>query len=214
MNMDQQIFKTIIISLICICSMSVKNVQAQQRFRVVNRALDINKATGVVHLNEEDSVGIAWISGLQLTTGKIEFDVRGVDKYQGSFVGLAFHGLNDSTYECIYFRPFNFRATDSLRRSHAIQYISKPAYDWPTLRERFPGKYERSIPDNVDPNGWFHVSIRVLRQSVSVYINGSRSAVFQISPLSHTGGKMVGYWVGHGSGGYWKNLKVTPTVQK
>jgi len=142
----------------------------------------------------------------QFKEGEIEFDVKGMDKFQGSFLGLAFHGADDKTYDAVYFRPFNFRAADTLRKSHAVQYISNPKYDWPVLRERFPGRYEKAMLPDIDPNGWFHVKLVIFRESVSVYINRSKVPVLETKLLSQTEGKMIGYWVGNGSGGEWKNL--------
>jgi len=186
-----------------------KLVEAQMsnaKLRAVNRVVSLDKKSKVVRLNEVDSVGIAWILDDQFREGEIEFDVKGMDKFQGSFLGLAFHGAGDKTYDAVYFRPFNFRAADTLRKSHAVQYISNPKYDWPVLRERFPGRYEKAMSPDIDPNGWFHVKLVIFRESVSVYINRSKVPVLETKLLSQTEGKMIGYWVGNGSGGEWKNL--------
>jgi len=56
--------------------------------------------------------------------------VRGKDLFQQSFVGLAFHGKDDNTYEAVYLRPFNVRSDDPVRRDHAVQYMSVPDFDW------------------------------------------------------------------------------------
>jgi len=186
-----------------------KLVEAQMSnaiLRAVNRVVSLDKKSKLVRLNEVDSVGIAWIMDEQFKEGEIEFDVKGMDKFQGSFLGLAFHGADDKTYDAVYFRPFNFRAADTLRKSHAVQYISNPKYDWPVLRERFPGRYEKAMLPDIDPNGWFHVKLVIFRESVSVYINRSKVPVLETKLLSQTEGKMIGYWVGNGSGGEWKNL--------
>src|SRR5882672_8119289 len=120
------------------------------QYQVVNRQLTIS-LDGIVHLSEVDGVGIAWIKQKEFKQGVIEFDAKGKDKLQGSFVGIAFHGLNDSTYEAVYFRPFNFRATDPQRHAHAVQYIANPQYDWSKLRADYPGKYEQPISPAPDP---------------------------------------------------------------
>jgi hypothetical protein len=210
--MKKQILKVASASFICFLVLRLTpHVQAQglnAGFRTVNRVISTDKSSKLIRLNEADSVGIAWILDQEFTNGEIEFDVKGIDKYQGSFIGLAFHGADDKTYEAVYFRPFNFRATDTLRRSHAVQYLSNPNYDWPVLRERFPGKYEKGMPPGIDPNGWFHVKLVILAESVRVYINSNKVPVLEISPLGHTRGKMIGYWVGNGSGGEWKNLNI------
>jgi len=196
---------------ICFLLAMPRYVQAQisnANLRVVNRVVSLDKSSKVVRLNEVDSVGIAWIVGEHFTEGDIEFDVKGIDKYQGSFVGIAFHGADDRTYEAVYFRPFNFKATDTLRKLHAIQYMSIPKFDWPVLRDRFPGKYEKAMASGIDPNGWFHVKLVIIAESLSIYINRSKVPVLQTELLSQTEGEMIGYWVGNGSGGEWKNLKI------
>ncbi len=77
-----------------------------RELRVVNRTM-VNDST--IHLNEAPGAGIAWIKNKQFASGTIEFDVKGKNVLQQSFVGIAFHGVNDSTYDAIYFRPFNFQ---------------------------------------------------------------------------------------------------------
>jgi len=207
--MKIQILRIVTAFLICIMLGLPSPVQAQMsnaKLRAVNRVVSLDKKSKVVRLNEVDSVGIAWVLNEQFTEGEIEFNVKGIDKFQGSFLGLAFHGADDRTYEAVYFRPFNFRAADTLRKSHAVQYMSNPEYDWPVLRERFPGTYEKAMPSDIDPNGWFHVKLVILDESVSVYINRSKIPVLETKLLGKTQGKMIGYWVGNGSGGEWKNL--------
>lgn len=181
----------------------------QKQYTVVNRSISAGADAGSIHLNEVDGDGKAWINGKSFTNGIIEFDIKGKDKMQGSFVGFAFHGLNDSTYEAIYFRPFNFRSTDPVRKSHAVQYIASPKYDWPTLRNQFPNKYEQPITPAPDPEQWFHVSITVENEKISVYVNNSNQPSLTVVPLVKTSGKMIGYWVGNTSGGDWKNLKIS-----
>lgn len=180
----------------------------KSKFKVVNRNLSLDKKSGAVHLNASENAGIAWIKGREFTKGTIEFDVKGQDKFQGSFVGIAFHGLNDTTYQSVYFRPFNFRATDPVRKAHAVQYIANPDYDWPKLREDFPNKYEQPVSPEPDPDQWFHVKITVSEVLISVDVNRGNQPVLEVKPLVHTGGKMIGYWVGNGSEGDWKNLKI------
>ena len=50
---------------------------------------------GVAHMNEAPGDGIAWIK--RFTEGTIELDIRGKDAFQQSFVGMAYHGIDDST---------------------------------------------------------------------------------------------------------------------
>jgi hypothetical protein len=87
-----------------------------------------------VRLSEAPGEGVAFLPGIEFATGTIEFDIRGRDVAQQSFVGVAFHGVDAAAYDAIYFRPFNFRARDPVSRSHAVQYHSLPVYTWQKLR--------------------------------------------------------------------------------
>ncbi len=197
--------------VLSIAVLSIANAYAQElkdRFEIVNRRASLDKKTGALHLNEVDGAGIAWMKGISFENGIIEFDVKGKDTLQRSFVGIAFHGVNDTTYQCIYFRPFNFRSDDAVRKSHSVQYIAMPKYDWPTLRENFPNKYEQAIKQNLDPDEWFHVKITVKGKQFAVYVNGEKQPSLEIQSLADTGGQRLGWWVGNGSGGDWKNLKI------
>jgi hypothetical protein len=209
--MKKTIFKAVVVCVLGITgSYKITSAQAlKTEFRLVNRSINLNKEPGTVHLNQAEGAGIAWINDKAFKSGIIEFDVKGKDEFQGSFVGIAYHGLNDSTYESIYFRPFNFLATDPGRKSHAVQYIANPNYDWPKLRADFPNKYEQPVSPAPDPNQWFHVKLIVTDEKVSVYVNEGARAALEIKPLVNTGGTMIGYWVGNGSAGDWKNLKIT-----
>ena len=180
----------------------------QGGYRVVNRI--ISYEGGGVHLSEADGVGLAWIKGQEFTTGEIAFDVKGRDVLQKSFVGIAFHGVNDSTYEAVYFRPFNFRTTDSLRRVHAVEYIAMPVYDWPKLRAEFPGKYEQPVSPAPDPTAWFHVRVVVMKEKISVFVNGAASPSLVVAPLVRTAGTQIGFWAGYGSDGDWRDIRIKP----
>ena len=197
------------LSLIFAQTISVKAQQGLRSYHVVNRSMELIKDSGIVRLNATEGVGIAWIKGEQFKEGIIEFDIKGKDAFQDSFVGIAFHGLNDTTYESIYFRPFNFRATDPVRKAHAVQYIANPAYDWPKLREEFPNQYERPVSPDIDPNDWFHVKISVVKDRITVYIANTRQPVLSVRSLLRRNGWKIGLWAGNGSDGSWKNLKLT-----
>lgn len=184
---------------------------AQGNYKVVNRSVSVGRdlKDTVIHLNEAEGAGIAWIRDKTFTQGLIEFDVKGKDAIQKSFVGIAFHGMNDSTYESVYFRPFNFKAGDPERNAHGVQYIALPLYDWPRLRAEHHNQYEKAVSPAPDPNDWFHVRIRVKGKKISVFVNDQASPALEVEQLADLNGKMIGYWVGNGSGGDWKNLTIT-----
>lgn len=208
-----KIYKTLFLLAACLCAVNCFGQLARPNeadFTVFNRQLSFG-TDGSMHLNGVANEGIAWINNKQFKNGTIEFDVKGNDKMQGSFVGIAYHGLNDTTYECIYFRPFNFLSADAIRKSHGVQYIAVPKHDWPLLREKYPNKYEQAVIPAPNPNAWFHVQIIVTPKKTSVYVNGAQKAALEVEPLTNTGGTKIGYWVGNGSPGDWKNLKITNT---
>jgi hypothetical protein len=163
-----------------------------------------------LRLDEREGDGIAWWPDLALADGTIEVDIRGKDVMQRSFVGVAFHGVDETTYDAVYFRPFNFKAADPARRVRAVQYVSPPAHTWSKLREEQPGRFEKGVLPVPDPNGWFHARIVVKSPDVRVYVNGSEQASLEVMQLSTRKTGWVGVWVGNGSGGEFANLEVMP----
>lgn len=160
----------------------------------------------VVHLDNKANNGIAWINNVSFKQGIIEFDVKGKDVLQQSFVGITFHGINDTTYNAIYFRPFNFNSPDANRKSHSVQYISMPQYDWSYLREKFPGKYENLLTKTIEANSWFHAKVVVSANAIEVFVNGDDKPSLTVKPLNnYTTGK-IGFWVGNNSDGDFSNL--------
>src|SRR5579863_922093 len=192
---------------VVLVSMISLSAIAQQEYTVSNRMLSSGKEKTSVHLNAAPGDGVAWINNRDLINGSIEVEIRGKDSFQTSFVGIAFHGTDDSTYEAIYFRPFNFRSTDPVRKSHAVQYVSNPGFDWPVLRSQFPNKYEQPLLPAPDPGDWFHVRIVLKDKKIMVFVNQNQTPCLVVESLQTNPGKKMGYWVGNNSPGDWKNLK-------
>ncbi len=163
-----------------------------------------------LRLSESAGDGVAYLQGIEFGNGTIEFDVKGKDVQAQSFVGVAFHGVDGTTFDAIYFRPFNFRTADPVRHQHAVQYISHPTYTWQKLRAEHPGEYEQPVSPAPDPNAWFHVRVVVASPKVSVFVADAQQPSLVVSQLSdrHTG--RVGLWVGNNSGGDFANLKIVP----
>jgi hypothetical protein len=180
--------------------------------RVHNRALTLASegARQVLRLDQRQGDGVAWWPDLQMADGTIEVDIRGKDVMQQSFVGVAFHGLDETTYDAVYFRPFNFKAADPARRVRAVQYVSHPIHTWNKLREEQPGRFEQGVQPVPDPDGWFHARIVVKSPDVRVFVNGSEQASLAVTQLSNRKTGWVGVWVGNGSGGEFADLKVLP----
>jgi hypothetical protein len=180
-------------------------------FQLVNREVKTYKnedGKTAVHLNNKPGDGVAWINGVAFQKGIIEFDVKGKNVLQQSFVGVAFHGLNDSSFDVIYFRPFNFQSPDTTRKSHSVQYISLPHYDWSALREKYPGKYENALVSTVDPEKWFHAKIMVDADNITVYVNDDKKASLKIKPITDRTTGKIGFWVGNNSDGDFANLTI------
>ncbi|MEI6948394.1 family 16 glycoside hydrolase [Paraflavisolibacter sp. H34] len=186
------------------------------RLQAVNRSLQpsTNEGPEAVTLSEASGEGLAWIKGASFTTGTLEIDLKGKDEYQKSFLGIAFHGSNDSTYEAVYFRPFNFRTPDSVRHIHAVQYISHPQFPWKRLREEFNGQYEKAVRPEPDPDQWFHARIEVKEKTVAVFVNNALSPSLEVPLLHPSSGKRIGLWVGDGAGGSFRNLQVRKESRK
>jgi len=163
-----------------------------------------------VHLDERPGEGVAYLKGIEFSNGTIEFDVRGKDVQGQSFVGVAFHGLDSTTYDAIYLRPFNFRTDDPARHSHAVQYVSQPTYPWQKLRAERPGVFEQPVSPAPDPNAWFHVRVVVASPKVSVFVADAKQPSLVVTQLSGRTKGLVGLWVGNGSGGDFADLKIIP----
>jgi hypothetical protein len=163
-----------------------------------------------IKLSARENDGVAWLKNVDFTNGVIELDIKGKDVLQHSFVGIAFHGTGaPNTMDVVYFRPFNFRATDSVRRIHAVQYVSLPNYDWEVLREKHNGQYEKGIDPAPKADEWFHAKIVAKGPQITVYVNGNERPSLAVKKLnSNTHGK-IGLWVGNTSDGEFANLTVT-----
>ena len=184
----------------------------EKKIRTVNRNITVSNDAQYkngIHLDEKAGNGVAWLDDTRVANGTIEFDVKGRNVMQQSFVGLAFHGLNDSTMDAIYFRPFNFQSPDTERKNHSVQYVSLPTYDWQKLRTDFPNKYEHTINSSPQPNDWFHVRIVIKNSEVSAYVNNNSTPDLVVNQLSNRKEGMIGFWVGNNSDGDFANLKIT-----
>ena len=176
--------------------------------RTISRMTD--GARHGIRLSGAEGEWPVYFSGIEFANGTIEFDVKGKDVQQQSFVGVAFHGVDGVTYDAIYFRPFNFKTDDAARRIRAVQYVSHPVNTWQKLRTEQPGKYEKPVNPVPDPNAWFHARVVVASPKVSVFVGDGTQPCLVIDQLSDRKKGLVGLWVGNTSGGDFANVKVTP----
>jgi hypothetical protein len=180
------------------------------KLRTVNREVTALQGTPPgVHLSEKEGNGIAWIEGTDFAQGTIEIDVRGRDVLQRSFLGVAFHGKDDNTYESVYLRPFNFRSDDATRHQHAVQYIALPDYDWPRLRKEFPEEFENPVDASVAPTDWVPLRVVVKDQTIQVFVGAVKSPTLEVRKLGQLDRGMIGLWTGNNSDGDFANLRVT-----
>lgn len=184
-----------------------KNGKLELQNRTLTSVTD--NARKVVRFSEADGEGVAWLEGANFTNGVIELDIKGRDVLQKSFVGVAFHGQDHKTFDAIYFRPFNFQTSDSVRHIHAVQYISHPDFPWERLRKEQNAKYEKAITPAPDPNEWFHAKIVVEYPHVKVYVNNNSEPSLTVDKLNERKTGKIGLWVGHGSNGDFANLTIT-----
>src|SRR5688572_304273 len=158
--------------------------------RTISRLTD--GARKGVRLSEAEGEGPAYLPGIEFGDGTIELDMKGKDVQGASFIGVAFHGVDGTTYDAIYFRPFNFKTDDQARVLRAVQYISHPAHPWQKLRAEKPGQYEKPVKPVPDPNGWFHARVVVASPKVSVYVADANEPCLTVSQLSDRRKGLVG----------------------
>lgn len=140
---------------------------------VKNRTITVNEegSKKFIELGKKMTATPVWLPIDNFEEGKVELIARGKDILQGSFYGIAFHAENDSTFEVVYCRPFNFQTTDSLRKTHAVQYGFFPHLDWQVLRKSHPGLYESGILNPPKANDWVTLTIIVDSKEIKAFIN-------------------------------------------
>jgi glyoxylase-like metal-dependent hydrolase (beta-lactamase superfamily II) len=182
--------------------------------QVFNRALTVATEDGraVARLDARAGDGGVLLGGTLLGEGVIEVDLKGKDVAQQSFLGIAFHVVDWTTLDAVYFRPFNFRAGTAEQRAHAVQYVSHPANTWQRLRAERPGQFEQAIDPPPDPNAWIHARIVLAGGRVDVFVNGAAKPSLSVEDLGAAKSGGVALWVGNGSDGAFANLTITPTA--
>jgi len=182
--------------------------------QVFNRALTVGAEDGraVACVDARAGDGGVLLDGVLMSDGVIEIDLKGKDVAQQSFLGVAFHVVDWSTFDAVYFRPFNFRGADAERRSHSVQYVAHPAYTWQRLRTERTGQFENAIDPPPDPNGWFRARIVVSGGRVEVFVNGATKPSLSVEDLGTAKSGGVALFVGNESDGAFASLRITPTA--
>jgi hypothetical protein len=177
--------------------------------QLINRnCLPVENQGSLIAVDSQMNAGLIVIRILAFETGILELDLKGENRQGTSFLGLAFNIQNDSTYECVYFRPFNFRSEESVRRAHSIQYIFHPEYPWQRLREEHPGKFESEYPNPPDPDDWFTIRLKIEPDSLEVYDKMSKKMLLKIERIERTTSSKIGFWTGNNSSGNFRNLNL------
>ena len=191
------------------CSNKVVNL-GDTELRLVNREISsTDKQEQRIALSNRQGDGLAILDGVDFKTGTIEVDLKGENTPGRSFVGVAFNVQNDSTYEAIYFRPFNFRAEEKARREHAVQYISHPKHNWRFLRTNYEGQYEAEYDRQPAADEWFTVRIAVADDTVTVYDQATNSELLAVERLAEPASNKMGLWMGNNSKGAFKHLRIS-----
>lgn len=95
-------------------------------------------------------------------------------------------------YDAVYFRPFNFKHEDTLRRKWSVQYLSMPDYDYDRLRKESPLVYENAVTPVPNSDDWFHANIVVTKDSIIVYVNYSATASLKVELLNNRSNGKIG----------------------
>lgn len=207
-RMDPKIFFTTAIATILFltsCS-EIKVKFESDNFEPINNiniTID-EKSENTVTLDAKPEGGIALLKNVNFDEGIINLELKGENKPGGSFVGIAFNIQNDSTYECVYFRPFNFKSKE--KKYNAIQYISQPKHKWHILRKNFKGRYEANYPKSPPADDWFAITLKIDDKKIALYDKKTTIRLLIIDRLQKQVSNKIGLWTGNNSKGEFKNM--------
>jgi hypothetical protein len=128
--------------------------------------------------------GIVWLKGVNFKEGQIDIDLRGKNVFLKSFLGIAFHGIDTTTCDILYFRPFNFRHADTLRRKWSVAYMSLPDNNYAKLRKEHPLVYENAVTPVPQPDEWFHATLVLKNRKLSVFVNHSSTPSLEVTLIN------------------------------
>ena len=191
-------------------AIEIANLYKEGKLKSVNREIKIDSSDSEAYLkiSENKKEGIVWLPFEDFKNGTIEVELRGKDVFQRSFVGIAFHGVDNINYEAIYCRPFNFFAKDSVRRIHALQYISHPDFTWERLRNERNSVYEKEIVNPPNPSDWFTMKLVIDSTTVEAYINDATQPSLKIKKLNKPIPGKIGLFTADSSGGDFKIIEI------
>jgi hypothetical protein len=189
--------------------LNLASVLQEQQFKTVNRTLSLyENHPEAVEMNAAEGDGLAVLKEIAFESGTIELELLGENNPGRSFIGLAFNIQDEENFEAIYFRPFNFVATEQSRKDHMVQYLNHPEYTWYKLREERTMEFENEIPAPPDPDDWFKAIIKISEKHVAVFLDETTEPVLKVERLTSSKSDKIGLWVGHGSSGRFRNLVI------
>ena len=206
----------LVIAILCMTILSygqqkvnLASVFQEQQIKAVNRTLSVyEKNPEAVEMNAAEGDGLAVLKEIAFETGSIELELLGENNPGRSFIGLAFNIQDAENFEAIYFRPFNFVATEQSRKDHMVQYVNHPKYTWYKLREERTMEFENEISAPPDPEAWFKATIKISEKNVTVFVHGITEPVLKVERLASNKSDKIGLWVGNGSSGRFRNLLI------
>ena len=176
--------------------------------------------TEAYQLNNGTVQGNAYVT-VPLTNfyeGTIDVDIAAernqyADENSRAFAGVAFRtqpSKRDVTYDLVYLRMtnglLNTPPPSGERAIRAIQYVSVPKWDFDTLRQNFPGKYEAGA--KIAEKRWNHLRIQVKNNTVSTFIDLDPKPVLEVPLLEANLRGPIRLWVGDSTTAYFSNLRV------
>jgi hypothetical protein len=189
--------------------MNLATALQEQQIKAMNRTLSLyENHPGAVEMNAAEGDGLAVLKEIAFESGTIELELLGENNPGRSFIGLAFNIQDEENFEAIYFRPFNFVATEQSRKDHMVQYVNHPEYTWYKLREERTMEFENEIPAPPDPDDWFKAIIKISEKHVAVFLDETTEPVLKVERLTSSKSDKIGLWVGNGSSGRFRNLVI------
>ena len=138
--------------------------------------------------------GIIWLKDVDFKEGTIDVDLRGKNVFLQSFMGIAFHARDTTAYDVVYFCPFRFHDTSEVTRKYSVKYMSVPDYGFDKLRKEHPGVYENDVNPAPPSDGWFHTTIVIKDDWITVYIDHSATPSLKVKRLNTLASGKIGLW--------------------
>jgi hypothetical protein len=187
--------------------------KGQRGVRVV---VDTTRIRGDVQANLET---LAIVPGIEFSNGVIEVEVSGAPGPGAAagargFVGIAFRVQDTMRYDAFYLRPTNGRVEDQERRNRSAQYISHPEWPWFRLRQDTPGKYESYV--DLVPDEWTKIRVVVEGQRARLFVHDQTQPTLVVNDVKSgaTAKGGIALWIGPGTIGHFRNLRVTPVEKR